>query len=44
MDEILQELRALREEVGGLKDQLGVGARVPRGPETSQNSVYRCDW
>ena len=33
MDEILQELRALREEVGGLKDQLGVGARVPRVPK-----------
>ena len=33
MDEILQELRALREEVGGLKEQLGVGARVPRVPK-----------
>ena len=33
MDEILQELRALREEVGGLKDQLGVGPRVPRVPK-----------
>ena len=33
MDEILQELRALREEVGGLKEQLGMGARVPRVPK-----------
>ena len=33
MDEILQELRALREEVVGLKDQLGVGPRVPRVPK-----------
>ena len=33
MDEILQELRALREEVVGLKDQLGGGARVPRVPK-----------
>jgi len=33
MDEILQELRALREEVGGLKEQLGVGPKVPRVPK-----------
>ena len=33
MDEILQELRALREEVGGLKDQLGVGPKVPKIPK-----------